>query len=129
VLESLGKKLWAHRRRIAPLVIGAAVLVVGTEYQRHAPRDVEVELPLGDDHARIQRVDVSFLEDRDLVRQVSLRYPDGAPEHVRQTVELAPGRYDVAVELTGESGATEARVGALEAPGEGVIRVSLRDPS
>ena len=111
------------------------MLVVGTEYERHAPRDVEVELPLGDDHARIHQVDVSFLEggddegDDDLVRQLSLRYPDGAPERVRQTVELAPGRYRVAVELTGESGASEARVGALDAPGEGVIRVSLRDPS
>lgn len=117
--------LKTHRRRIAPLVLGAAVLIVGREWQDHAPSDVEVELPLGERHADVTRVDVSFEESNELVHHVSLRYPEGAPEAVRHTVELAPGRYTVAVDLTMRGDGIESRVGRLDAPADGVVRVSL----
>lgn len=125
VLDGVLSFLKTHRRRIAPLVLGAAVLVVGREWQDHAPSDVEVELPIGERHADVTRVDVSFEEADELVHHVSLRYPEGAPESVRHTVELAPGRYTVAVDLTMRGDETESRVGRLVAPAEGLVRVSL----
>jgi len=125
VMEAVLTFLKTHRRRIAPLVLGAAVLVVGREWQDHAPSDVAVELPIGARHAEVTRVDVSIEESDELVHHVSLRYPDGAPEHVLHTVELAPGHYDVAVDLTIPEDGTRSLSGRLEAPAEGVVRVHL----
>ena len=106
-----------------------AALLVGREVMGAMPHEVEVELPLGASHAALRQVDVSYLESDELVHHVSLRYPDGAPESLRHTVELAPGRYVVAVDLVHEDGATESRRGRLEAPAEGRVRVSLREGS
>lgn len=114
-----------HRRRIAPLVLGAAVLVVGGEWQAHAPSDVEVELPIGAAHSDVTRVDVRYEEGDELVQSVSLRYPDGAPERVRHTAHLPPGRYTIAVELGLRDAGTITRTGRLEAPSDGVVRVAL----
>lgn len=125
VLDAVLSFLKTHRRRIAPLVLGAAVLVVGREWQDHAPRDVAVELPIGARHADVTQVDVSIEESDELVHHVSLRYPEGAPEHVLHTVELAPGRYTVAVDLTIEGHGTQSLSGRLDAPAEGVVRVHL----
>ncbi|UJR84704.1 hypothetical protein [Sandaracinus amylolyticus] len=118
-----------HRRRWAPALAIVAALVVGREVLGSTPREVDVELPIGAEHADIRRVDVTYLESDALVHHVSLRYPSGAPESVRHTVELAPGRYVVAVDLVHEDGATESREGRLDAPAEGRVRVSLREGS
>lgn len=118
-----------HRRRWAPALAIVGALVVGRELMDGTPREVDVELPLGPEHADVRRVDVSYLESDELVHHVSLRYPEGAPESLRHTVELAPGSYVVAVDLEHEGGATESREGRLEAPAEGRVRVHLREGS
>ena len=118
-----------HRKRWAPALAIVGALVVGREVLGGAPREVEVELPLGPEHGEVRRVEVSYLESDELVHHVSLRYPEGAPEALRHTVELAPGRYVVAVDLVHEGGATESREGRLEAPAEGRVRVHLREGS
>lgn len=114
-----------HRRRIAPLVLGAAVLVVGGEWQAHAPSDIEVELPIGAVHHDVTRIDVRYEEGEELVQAVSLRYPDGAPERVRHIAHLPPGRYTIAVELGTRDARTITRTGELEAPSEGLVRIAL----
>jgi hypothetical protein len=121
--------LKTNRRRIAPLALGAAVLVAGREWEAHAPAERDGELPIGADHREFNEVGVSFLEADELVHHVQLRFPEGAPERLRQTVELAPGRYEVAVDLRRTDGGTESRTGRLDAPAEGLVRVSLREGS
>jgi hypothetical protein len=121
------ESLLAYRKRIAPLVLGAGVLVVGGEIAQRAPASVEVELPIGAEHADVRQLDVAYLEGTAVVRHVSLRFPDGAPERVRHTVHLAPGRYRVQVDLHLRGGGTEIRTGRLEAPAEGVVRLHLSE--
>ncbi len=118
-----------HRRRVAPLVLGAAVLVVGGEWQRHAPDEVDVELPIGREHTSIRRVDVDYLDSGELVQHVSLRYPGGAPDSIRHTAHLPPGRYLVSVVLFDGDGTERVREGRLEAPAEGTVRVHLTEGS
>lgn len=122
---------WMHenRRRWVPVLVVIGALVVGREVLGATPQEVDIELPLGADHDRVTRVDVNYLEAGELVHHVSLRYPSGAPEAVRHSLDLAPGRYDVSVELEHEAGTTETREGTLEAPAEGRVRVSLREPT
>ena len=100
-----------------------------TLIERNAPSDVSVELPIGSRHADVTRVDVSFEESDELVHHVSLRFPDGAPESVLHTVELAPGTYTVDVDLTIRGDGTESRSGRVEAPAEGIVRVDLEEGS
>lgn len=119
----------ANRRRWAPLLAIVGALVVGREVMGATPQEVDVELPLGEGHERVTRVDVDYLESDELVHHVSLRFPGGAPAAVRHRATLSPGRYVVAVDLTREDGATESREGRLDAPAEGRVRVSLREGS
>lgn len=120
---------WMHenRRRWVPILVVVGALVVGREVLGATPQEVDVELPLGAGHDRVTRVDVDILESEALVHHVSLRYPSGAPEAVRHSVDLAPGSYDVAVSLEHDDGATETRIGTLDAPAEGRVRISLRE--
>ena len=120
---------WMHanRRRWVPLLVVVGALVVGREVLGSVPSEVDVELPIGAAHADVERVDVAYLESGELVHHVSLRFPDGAPESVRHRVELAPGAYDVAVDLVRDDGVTESRSGRLDAPAEGRVRLSLRE--
>jgi hypothetical protein len=116
-------RAWAQRKKAAPLVMGAAVLVIGRQWQDHAPTPLAVELDLGPAHSEATRLEVSYLAEGELVRHVSLRYPDGAPASVRQRVELAQGRYRVLVEGELRDGGTWARERRLEAPASGTIRL------
>lgn len=118
---------WMHvnRRRWGPALALLGALVVGREVMGATPQEIDVELPLGAEHAAFTRVDVAYLESDALVHHVSLRYPDGAPAAIRHRVELSPGRYVVAVDLTRDDGAHEARAGRLDAPAEGRVRVHL----
>jgi hypothetical protein len=70
------------------------------------------------------RLEVSYLAEGELVRHVSLRYPEGAPASVRQRVELAQGRYRVLVEGELRDGGTWTRERRLEAPAAGTVRLS-----
>jgi hypothetical protein len=126
-LERLIAAIAPHRARIASLVMIAGVIVVGLEISRTGPQDVDVALPIGAGHDDVTQVDVAYLEDGDLVRRVSLRFPEGAPSEVRDTVELAPGSYDVSVDLRRDDGSAESRAGRLDAPADGVVRVVLHE--
>ncbi len=97
------------------------------DWTTHAPRELDIELPLGEGHEHVMQVDVAYLESDELVHHVSLRYPTGAPDAVHHQVELAPGRYVVSVDLIREDGATESRHGTFDAPAEGRLYVHLRE--
>jgi len=114
-----------RRRRFGPLVLVGGTLVVGGELFARTPTEVEVEFSLGSAHTEVRQVDVAYLADGELVRRVSLRFPGGAPERVRHTVELAPGHYRVQVDVQRRDAGTESRSGRLDAPAEGLIRLHL----
>jgi hypothetical protein len=126
-LVNVWKWMHAHRRRWVPPVILLFAFVALHDWTSHAPRELDIELPIGEGHERVKQVDVAYLESDELVHHVSLRYPSGAPDAVRHQVELAPGHYVVSVDLIREDGVTESRQGTFEAPAEGRLRVRLRE--
>src|SRR5687767_11810530 len=112
------KTLWGHRRRMAPIVLGLAVLVVGTEVMGAMPHETDVELRLGADHAEVVEARVSYLLDGEEMHGSRFTWPGGAPERVRQAIDLPGGRYEVEIDLrTHDHTRTERR--ALEVPAEG----------
>jgi hypothetical protein len=116
-------RLWAHRRRVAPLVLGGAVLVVGGQWQSQAPGPVEVEFALGPTRADASALEVDYLDGEALVRRASFRFEDGAPSAVRHRVELGPGHYEVVISVTTRHGPTIETRAALDAPADGVVRL------
>ena len=109
-------------------MLGLGLVLLAIREMAAVPRDTSIEIPLGDDHARITQLDIGYVQEGELVHRSTLRYPDGAPERVRHTVELSPGTYELDVTLRRDDGTGDNRVATVEAPGEGTIRVALRSP-
>ena len=115
-----------HRTRIAQVALVVFLVAVLLEVGGALPRDVEVAFRFPG-HASVERARVTYLQEDEVVREVTLRWPEGAPALVRDTVELSPGDYDVSVVLTDAEGASRRLRGEVSAPADGVVRVRLRE--
>lgn len=115
-----------NRKRLARLALGIFLLAVAIEVGGAMPRDVEVGLRFPD-HARVVEARIEYTQEEESVREVTLRFREGAPALVRDTVELSPGDYDVSVVLLDAAGAARRLRGRLTAPADGVVRVRLRE--
>ena len=115
-----------NRRRLAKLALVVFLVAVAVEIGTALPRDVEVGLRFPD-HAAVVEARIEYLEEDETVREVTLRWPGGAPPLVRDTVELSPGEYEVAVVLLDATGHARELRGRLHAPADGVVQVRLRE--
>lgn len=123
-LEKLGHLWRTYRRRIAPAIAVAAILVVGGSMMSGVPREVHVRYSLGPAHSDIQELRIVYVIEGETVKGVRFDYPEGAPERVNHRIELPPGRYTIEATLIGESGRFELRR-ALVVPAEGRVDVEL----
>lgn len=119
---SLG--FWKHRRKVAPLVLGLGVLVVGGELQRNAPRETDIEYLFGPDHARVVGARIAYMLEGEEVQTARFTFASGAPASIHHIVDLAPGRYTVVVEVL-EVGNVRMIERTLEVPAEGAVRIDL----
>lgn len=126
--RKLGRLFLAHRRKLAPLVLGGGVLVVGTIATPSWPHDTDVELLLGQRHSDVIELRIGYVRDaeQEPFKAVTLRYPHGAPATVRHHVELPPGRYAVVLELVSAQGHTDMSR-RLDIPAQGVVRLQVAD--
>jgi hypothetical protein len=130
VLKRLWQTLEPHRMRIAKGVALLFLFSVGGELLGAYPRDVELELDLGPEHAAIRELRVAYVQDGDELHGVRLTYPDGAPERVRHRTKLGPGRYELRVEIgRTQGGPTRTESHSLQVPSEGTIHVTLGAPA
>ena len=108
----------------------AGILLVASQLLRAAPRDVDVELKLGPDHDRFVELRVAYVQQAEEIHGVAFKFPNGAPERVRHTVQLPAGEFEVHTELRTSSGPILANIGRLQAPSEGrvVIQVPTDQP-
>jgi hypothetical protein len=116
--------------RVAPLVLGAAVLVVGHECQSFTPSEVRFELALGPAHHDVTRVTLAFESDQapgSPMSVVDRRWTDGAPPELVDSVELPPGEYTVEIALVNARGSTLSRRARLHAPAEGRVRLHTEE--
>ena len=85
------------RARLALLLlplVGALFLV-----RPRPPSEVPVRVHLGARGAQVRQLELKFERGESIVRDVTLRFPDGAPAEVERTVRLAPGDYRIAIRV------------------------------
>ena len=115
-----------HRRRLA---FGAFVIFLGAvalELGGAVPREVRVSYTFPD-HGGAREARIEYSREAEPIREVRLRWPDGAPREVGDAMDLSPGDYDVSVLLTYDEGPERLLHGHLTAPADGVVRVMLRE--
>jgi hypothetical protein len=114
-----------HRPRIARVVAVAGLLGFVWLVAPAVPRDVDVEVMLGPTHLRCTEVRLAYTQAGEEVHGVLLRFPEGAPERVRHTVQLPEGDFEVRAEAHGEPGIRLHKLGTLRSPNEGVVVIRL----
>ncbi len=123
-LEKLGTLWRTYRRRVAPAIALAALLVVGGSMMSGVPRDVHIRYDLGPAHAEVRSLRIAYTLEDETVKGVRFDYPEGAPSRVNHRLELPPGRYRVEATLEGEGGHFEIRR-ALDVPTEARVDIEL----
>ena len=127
-LRALLQRVVEHRRGLARLLLVAGVLVTVKQLAPIWPRQAELELDLGARHREVTELRLSYLQDGQELKGVSLRYAGGAPSLVRHSVSLPSGEVELLCELHGPGGATTTHSQPLHVPTEGVLRVAA-EPS
>ena len=116
-----------HRVRITRSALIAFGVLVLVDLSRDLPADTHVVIALDAEHTDAIALAIDVLDSDDAaVRSVRLRFPNGAPEEIQDTLSLRPGRYRVRVEAERADGTRHVLEGALEAPAEGRVRVLCR---
>lgn len=115
-----------HRRRLAPLVLLAGVLIVGSRVAKETSSEMALDFILAEGHPRATSARIAYIRDGSTERGVTMHFPRGVPNAVHHEVELAAGRWDVALEVLGD-GTPKRMSGSFECPAEGRVRVILRE--
>jgi hypothetical protein len=128
--ERLAQLFARHRKRLAGLVLAVFVAIVAIEIGSAVPRATTILLDVGDDHAHVREVEITYVEGTDdgpMVRTSRRHYEEGAPSRITDSIDLVPGIYLVELSLVRDDGSTSIREGRFEAPGDGAIAVSWAD--
>jgi len=116
----------ANRRRLAPLIVVIAFGLIGGQLLNVWPHETTIHYSLGPDHSAITDATVAYLVGGEQAAGASFHFAEGAPDTVRHVVELHPGRYMIAAELSGDEVRRNVSR-ALDVPAEGIVRVDLSE--
>ncbi len=112
-----------RRRRAAPLFLAAGLFVAGKLAYDEAPHDRELRFIMP--ATQVAALRVTYTSDDELYGGLERRFPNGSPAEVVHTPSLSPGRYELAIELTGGSGEITRLSRSVEVPSEGALRIPL----
>lgn len=115
------------RRRIAPFVLIAGVLLLGHTAKEEIPRTQEVLYLLTDDQQKAESLRVSYAQDGETVIDIALRFAAAAPPQVAHSPSLKPGTYDVTIELAGRAFPGQVLSRTLTVPTEPRARIRLEE--
>jgi hypothetical protein len=136
VSEPSSESLWSrglayatkNKSRLARFAVLIVLIYAVTDLLGSAPQDATLSLPLdelrGESRAvaPTDEVEITILEHDGTEPLTHTRaHVDDELRDLRHAVHLAPGHYDVHVEMRGAS----PRVGHFEIPADGVVRVQL----
>ena len=112
-----------QRRRFAPLVLLLGLALVGKLAYDEFPRDepLRFELP----SANVTALRVIYSQGDELYGGFERHFPDGAPPLVSHTPQLAPGRYQLAIELSDRTGKIARLSRSIDVPSAGVLKIPL----
>ncbi len=122
------KKPHQLRRRIATVVMVILFALLLTHGTNVLPSTLEFSVPL-EDASSITHVEATLIDaEGEEAHRISRRFTGGsAPESLDLSVELLPGLYAIEVR-TSRVGFSTLRVGEVEVPSEGRVRVRLHAP-
>lgn len=115
----------AHRRRLAPFVLVAAVIVIAIQAQQTVPRETHVRLRLSNPSS-IREVTLTYeAEANGDTTGTRWAFPEGAPERLNDTPSLSPGRYALQIDVLRVGGRQTPQSRSLQIPADGTILVDL----
>ena len=90
------------RSRLVLLLLPIAVLLFLV--RPRLPTEVALHVHVGARGAEVRQLDVKFVRDEVIARDLTLHFPAGAPADLDRTVRLAPGDYQIAVRVLDQQG-------------------------
>ena len=114
-----------HRARLTRVVLFGGLLAVFLYLAPYVPRDTKIMLDLGERHAEVVELDLTYSLGSDDQRSTKLMYPSGAPRQVRHEVRLPSGDIALAARQTLRDGRTVADTLRFQIPAEADVRISL----
>jgi hypothetical protein len=112
------------RRRLLPLLVVVAVLVMGSRLAGAVPREVSMRYELAPRYGTLEEARIGYRLDGEEVKAVRFAYAEGAPSVVHHEVTLSPGHYEIVADVVHE-GVASRFIRTLEVPADGVVRVRL----
>jgi hypothetical protein len=117
--------LGRHRGRLTRIVLITGLLAVFLYLAPHVPRDTKIMLDLGEQHANVVELDLTYSLGGDDLRTTRLRYPAGAPRRVQQDIKLPVGDIALATRQTLRDGRTRQELRRFTTPAEADVRIAL----
>jgi len=115
------------RRRLAPVVLVVGACLLGKLAHDDFPRDEELKFELPGPTVAAMRV--TYRSDGDVYGGFEQHFPENAaPRSVRHTASLAPGHYELGIDLTDVEGKTTHVERAVEVPSDGLVTIPLGGP-
>jgi hypothetical protein len=126
-MATLIRLLQQHRRALARVVLVIGAFVVGQQLWPAVSRETEIELELGESHAQVVEVRVSYLLEGEELHGVSFRFTGGAPAKLRHRVSLPAGDLELQCVVRRRDGAAQVVTRRLRTPASGLVRIWLTE--
>jgi len=111
--------------RLTRVVLIAGLLAVFLYLAPYVPRDTRIMLDLGDRHADVVALDLTYSLGADDLRSTSLAYPKGAPRRVLHDVRLPTGDISLSARQTFRDGRTLEDSRRFKTPADADVRIAL----
>jgi hypothetical protein len=118
---------WLERQRprLTRIVLFVGLLAVFLYLAPYVPRDTRIMLDLGEQHADVVELDLTYSLGSDDLRMTKLKYPAGAPRRVQHDVRLPSGDIALAARQTLRDGRTLADTLRFKTPADADVRIAL----
>jgi hypothetical protein len=117
----------AHRHRLARITAVVGLVTVALVFEPKLPKPVEVEVSLGDDHAKLTELRIEYRQAGEEVQGVSFSYPTGAPANVHHVAKLPAGDFEVVALARSADGRALSKTTNVHAPFDGTLRIRLSE--
>lgn len=114
-----------HQQRLTRITLFAGLLAVFLYLAPYVPRDTRIMLDLGERHAEVVELDLTYSLGQDDLRTTTLVYPQGAPRRVLHDVRLPSGEIALAARQVLRDGRKLADTLRFHTPADADVRITL----
>ena len=117
--------LSTNRQRFTRVLLFGGLLAVFLYIAPYVPRDTRIMLDLGERHAEVVELALTYSLGPDDLRSTTLTYPAGAPRRVMHDVRLPSGDIALATRQLLRDGRMLEDTRRFTTPSEADVRISL----